>query len=118
MKTQVEFRSHKFPPFEHEEDSMNPGIWGKRLAEYLRTQLLKRGVEVAKIYPEDWGWAITLKNSSPAWIGCGHQHGDEDQFLCFIETSKKLDLPNQLANLLNDILTTDPEIREVRWLEK
>ena len=33
MKTQVEFRSDKFPPYEGEEEQINPGLWGKRLAE-------------------------------------------------------------------------------------
>jgi hypothetical protein len=28
MKTQVEFRSSKFPPCEGEEEEINPGLWG------------------------------------------------------------------------------------------
>ena len=35
MKTQIEFRSTKVPPYEGEEEQINPGLWGKRLAEYL-----------------------------------------------------------------------------------
>ena len=35
MKTQVTFRSNKFPPYEGEQEQINPGLWGKRLAEYL-----------------------------------------------------------------------------------
>ena len=35
MKTQVEFGSSKFPPYEGEEEQVNSGLWGKRLAEYL-----------------------------------------------------------------------------------
>jgi len=35
MKTQVEFRSGKFPPYEGEQEQINPDLWGKRLAEYL-----------------------------------------------------------------------------------
>ncbi len=31
MKTQVEFRSTKFPPYEGEEEEINPGLWGRRL---------------------------------------------------------------------------------------
>ena len=33
MKTQVEFRSSKFTPYEGEQEQINPGLWGKRLAE-------------------------------------------------------------------------------------
>jgi hypothetical protein len=34
IRTHVEFRSNKFPPYEGEEEQINPGLWGKRLAEY------------------------------------------------------------------------------------
>ena len=45
MKTQVEFRSAKFPPYEGEQEEINPGLWGKRLAEYLIQQLAARSFE-------------------------------------------------------------------------
>ena len=38
--TGVEFRSNKFPPCEGEEWQVNPGLWGKRQAEYLLRQLM------------------------------------------------------------------------------
>jgi len=40
MKTQVEFRSSRFPPYDGEEEQINPGLWGKRLAEYLGAEAL------------------------------------------------------------------------------
>ena len=43
MKTQVEFRSAKFPPYEGEEEQINPGLWGKRLAEYLVQEAIREG---------------------------------------------------------------------------
>jgi hypothetical protein len=36
MLTYVEFRSGNFPPYEGEEQESNPGIFGKRLAEFLQ----------------------------------------------------------------------------------
>jgi hypothetical protein len=35
MKTHVEFRSDDFPPYEDEDELVNPGVYGKRLAEFL-----------------------------------------------------------------------------------
>jgi hypothetical protein len=35
MKTHVEFVSNAFPAYPGEEDEINPGIWGKRLAEFI-----------------------------------------------------------------------------------
>jgi hypothetical protein len=61
MKTQVEFRSSKFPPYEGEEEQINPGLWGKRLAEYLVQKLADRGIETEEIVAEELG---TLRSSS------------------------------------------------------
>jgi hypothetical protein len=55
MKTQVTFRSSKFPPYEGEEGQINPGLWGKRLAEYFVGKLKGMGIETEEIIPEDWG---------------------------------------------------------------
>ena len=127
MKTQVEFRSDKFPPYDGEEDGINPGVWGKKLAEYLRENLPHHGVNVTGIFAEDWGWIVELENDDfPLWIGCGHQNGDKDEFLCFIEPSKthirkwfrKIDTTAQVGRVsesLKAILESDPEIRDINW---
>ena len=62
MKTQVEFRSSKFPPYEGEEQQINPGLWGKRLAEYLVQKLAERGIETEEMVAEDWGWYVPVCN--------------------------------------------------------
>ena len=56
MKTQVEFRSSKFPPYEGEQEQINPGLWGKRLAEYFVRKLSEKGIKTEEIIAEDWGW--------------------------------------------------------------
>jgi hypothetical protein len=58
MKTQVEFKSDKFPPYEGEEEGINLGLWGKRLAEYLQKNLPLHGLKVTCIGSEDWGWMV------------------------------------------------------------
>jgi hypothetical protein len=55
MRTHVEFRSAKFPAYPREEEQVNPGLWGKRLAEYLHRKLKEEGIEAEEIYSEDWG---------------------------------------------------------------
>src|SRR4051812_20547582 len=49
MKTRVEFRSKKFPPYEGEQEEINPGLWGKRLAEYLKQEFTQIGIETEGI---------------------------------------------------------------------
>ena len=129
MKTHVEFRSAKFPPYAGEQEQINPGLWGKRLAEYLVQKLVERGITTQPIVAEDWGWYIPVTNDGfRLAVCCGHQYGDDDEFLCFTDPStpvvKKLfrtiDATAQLARLtqaLQQILSSDPDIRDVVWTD-
>jgi hypothetical protein len=129
VKTQVEFRSTKFPPYEGEEEQINPGLWGKRLAEYLVQKLSERGIKTEEIIAEDWGYYIPVQSEGfRLAICCGHQNGDDDEFLCFTDPGtpivkkffKKIDATAQLSRLteaMQQILASDPEIREVEWTE-
>ena len=127
MNTQVTFRSDKFPPYDGEQEQINPGLWGKRLAEYFVEKLKGTGIETEAVIAEDWGWYIPIKNDGfRLAICCGHQNGDDDEFLCFTEPStplikklfKKIDATEQLRRLvgtMEKILAADPGIRDVEW---
>jgi hypothetical protein len=129
MKTHVTFRSSKFPPYEGEQEEINDGIWGRRLAEYLSQELTRRGVAVGKVVAEDWGCYIPVEDEA-GWLGfcCGHQHGDDDEFQCFTDPStpivrkwfRKVDRTASLERLIGAvraILEDDPDIREIEWRE-
>ena len=127
MKTFVEFRSTKFPPYEGEEELINPGLWGKRLAEYFVHKLPTHGIEPEEIIAEDWGWYIPIKNDGfRLAICCGHQSGDDDEFLCFTDPQtpaikklfKNIDATAQLTRLtdaMQKILSEDPDITRIAW---
>ena len=127
MKTLVEFRSSKFPPYDGEEEQINPGLWGKRLAEYLVQKLSEKGIATEEIIAEDWGWYIPVHNPEfRLAVCCGHQDGDDDEFLCFTDPStpivkkffKNIDATAQLSRLteaLQLILSSDPDIRDIVW---
>ena len=68
MKTQVEFRSSKFPPCEGEQEQINPGLWGKRLAEYFVRKLSEKGIKTEEIIAEDWGWYIPVQNEGFCYL--------------------------------------------------
>ena len=73
MKTHVEFRSNAFPPYEGEENEINPGRYGKRVAEFLVHGLREKGFELLNPIAEDWGWVVPIKNDGfRLWIGCGN----------------------------------------------
>jgi hypothetical protein len=129
MKTQAEFRSSKFPPCEGEEEQINPGLWGKRLAEYLVAKLAEKGIATDEMIAEDWGWYLPVRNDAfRLAVCCGHQDGDPDEFLCFTDPStpivkkwfKKIDVTAELTRLtaaLHDILSSDPDIRDLVWTQ-
>jgi hypothetical protein len=129
MKTHVEFRSDKFPPYEGEEEEINPGLWGKRLTEYLAQKLAERGVATGEIVLEDWGCYLPVKNEGfRLALCCGHQDGDDDEFLVFTEPGtpkikkwfRTIDATPQLTALLEalrQILESHPDIQEIVWRE-
>jgi hypothetical protein len=127
MLTHVEFRSDKFPAYEGEEQQINPGLFGKRLAEFLRDKLRIEGIKTREPIAEDWGWVVPVENEDfRLWIGCGHYQEYPDGFLCFIEPHtpfiykflKKLDIREQITALqqaVDKVLTEDSGVREKKW---
>ena len=115
--------------YEAEEEQINPGLWGKRLAEYLVRKLAEKGIETEEMVAEDWGWYVPVRNDGfRLALCCGHQDGDDDEFLCLNEPStpvvkkffKKIDATPQLTRLteaLQQVLASDPDIRDVVWKE-
>ena len=87
MKTHVEFRSDRFPRLDEEQYEVNPGRYGKRLAEFLQRGLIAKGFEAGDPAAEDWGWIVPIRiDALRMYIGCGNYDAyPDDGFLCFIE---------------------------------
>ena len=85
MNTHFEFRSKHFPPLDGEEESINPGCYGKSLAIFISNRLSLSGIKTWEPSTEDWGWYLPLSEMGfNAWIGCGAVHESINRFLCFI----------------------------------
>jgi hypothetical protein len=127
----VEFDSDDFPSYPREEESINPGIWGKRLAEHLVTKLPEYGVIPGEFYNEDRGVEMPIENDAcPRLIGRSNQSDPGGtRFLCFIDPSKptirkgffkKISILADIeraANALDKVLKIHPGIRNVVWSE-
>ena len=125
--THVEFRSDLFPPYEGEDKEINPGIYGKRFAEFIRDGLRGEGVESSDPFAEDWGWVVPTANPQfRLWIGCANYQEYPDGFLCFIEPHKpfihrlfrKIDTRDRVSDLqvaLDGVLSEQSGIRSKRW---
>lgn len=127
MRAQFEFVSADFPPYPGEDQQINPGRYGMRLAEFLAQQLPAHGFAVRTVGVEDWGVMVELENPDyPLWIGCGNYEEHEDGFLCFIEPStpfvrkwfrKYANAPTveRLASAIETILESSGKVSELRW---
>jgi len=124
MITYVEFKSEGFLPYEEE---INPGRWGKRLAEFLSDGLKANGIDILDLFAEDWGWVVPVVNDDfRLWIGCGNYDEYPNGFLCFVEPSKPYirrflrkistaDKVQTLVKALDSVISSDPSIRDIRW---
>ena len=127
MRTHVEFLSTDFAPYEDEDEQINPGVFGKRLADFLAEGLSAHGFKVRCVGAEDWGWMVELENETfPLWIGCANYEEFENGFLCFIEPSKpyirkwfkKIDTSSTvepLASAIESLLLGSGKVSQLRW---
>ena len=127
MQTHVEFRSDSFPPYDGEEQEVNPGRYGKRLAEFLNSGLSEKGFLPGKLLAKDWGWVVPIENDAfRLWVGCGNYDEYPDGFLCFIEPQtptvrkffRKIDTSKRVESLrdaIDELLAAAPDVRDKRW---
>jgi len=80
MKAQVTFETDFFQPEPGEEIEVNPGRFGKALAQWLAQQLPSRGMAVEAVIPEDFGWVVMVsRNPFPLWLACGNTEGSTSE---------------------------------------
>lgn len=76
LKNEYWFTSTQFHLQEGEEDSTNPGCFGKSLAEWLATELKAIGY-TTEVIAEDWGWCVMcVRGEYLLWVGCGNVLSD------------------------------------------
>ena len=90
---------------------------------------MSHGIKAEEVIAEDWGWYILIKNEGfRLAICCGHQDGDDDEFLCFTDPAtpiirklfKKIDATPELTRVvaaMGNILSSDPGITDIEWTD-
>ncbi len=109
--------------------TVNPGCYGKRLAEFLSEKLNARGIVTSwPDKPEDWGWEIAAQmNAYKFRLGCGHSADGPDTFLCFFESTggwlkrlfekhdkRQMEI-HSLQESLDAILSSCSGVHDIRW---
>ena len=71
------FKSDLFEIREGEDGEVNPGIYGKNLANWLCGKFNALGYD-AELIPEDWGWCVMCYSKEyMLWVGCGSVMDEE-----------------------------------------
>ena len=66
------FKSSLFEIEPGEDDEINPGIYGRQLAQWLKQKLEAGGYPVEDVINEDWGRCLLCQRSPFAlWVGVG-----------------------------------------------
>lgn len=71
MSAFLHVRTRRFGPLPGEEDEVvNPGMFGRALAEHLRLRLAAVGRAAPSVCAEDWGWWVTLDDAPFRFGAC------------------------------------------------
>ncbi|KRA72815.1 hypothetical protein ASD78_14405 [Lysobacter sp. Root667] len=66
------FTSTLFEVEPGEDEEINPRMYGRQLAQWLKSQLEKRGYDIEPIIAEDWGRCLMCsRDPFMLWVGCG-----------------------------------------------
>jgi hypothetical protein len=85
------FKSSKFEIEPGEDQDINPGIYGRQLAVWLKSRLEESGYRVEDIINEDWGRCLVCQRDSFfLWVGCANVSD-------FDATQPAADLPSKEA---------------------
>lgn len=136
------FTSSKFEIEPGEDDEINPRIYGRQLARWLKERLEAKGYVVEPIINEDWGRCLMCsRHPFMLWVGCANMTEDEragddaaagarrpakDEIIwhCFATAEvfwvkrwlRKIDTKPAVAKLVHDlgeILHAEPDIKLV-----
>jgi len=67
------FKSTKFEIEPGEDEEINPRMYGRQLARWLKQRLEERGYPVEDIINEDWGRCLMCsRDPFMLWVGCGN----------------------------------------------
>lgn len=74
------FKSSKFEIEPGEDEEINPGIYGRQLALWLKQRLEEKGYSVQDVINEDWGRCLMCsRDPFMLWVGCGNVTDEMDQ---------------------------------------
>ena len=109
MTRYIHFWSDRFKPDPGEDEEVNPGIYGKKLAIWITDELPESRIKINRMYPEDWGWEIDVSTENiKRYIGVRNVDGTENEWVVFIDIKNKM-----IKKLLGKSQNEEQEIEEI-----
>jgi hypothetical protein len=72
------FKSSRFEIEPGEDEEINPGIYGRQLAAWLKPRLEAMGYPVDDVIAEDWGRCLVCRREPfMLWVGCASVSDDD-----------------------------------------
>jgi hypothetical protein len=89
MRDHVRFRSDQFAPPDREPWQIGGERFGYALATWVTACLRERGFTADVPVPEDWGWALEVKeNGQIVRVGCENVEGSVAQWLIWLDVAE------------------------------
>lgn len=122
METELYIKSELFPSYPGEEDDINPGRFGKRLAEFTKSLLIEESIDVSDLYSTDYSYELRLDQFKfSVYISTGNIDGEKNEFLISIspkeEFKRKLfkkistkETINKIYSILKQGIIDNPKI--------
>lgn len=122
----LEFESSAFAIEASEDAHTNPGVCGKRLAEWLSQQLRGRGLGIGEVVAEDFGWCIPVESKPHRlYVACSNAEEEPNHWRVFAfaegglvarlfgkaQSSQSLAL---LFATLKEVLQSTPHVKVLR----
>ncbi len=90
METELYIKSELFPSYPGEENDINPGRFGKRLAEFTKSLLIEKKIDVADLYSTDYSYELRLDQFKfSVYISTGNIDGEKNEFLISISPKEE-----------------------------
>lgn len=126
MKAEIVIKSNLFPSYPNEEDDINPGRFGKKLAEFIKMLLEDSDIKATDLYPTDACYELRIVQSDfGIYITVGNIDGEENIFLIYIESKislfkrlfKKISTENMIRHIYSIIIKEIKNNKNIELVE-
>ena len=120
------FESSAFPELAGEDESTNPGIFGKALALWIAEQLRTAGFMTGDVVAEDFGWWVPVESKPHSlYVACASTDENADRWRVFafaqagmlarlLGNDRRAESVAALFAAVQGCLASAPAIRELR----